>query len=115
MADGSTVSAIGYGPVNIGTITLKDMWYVPQFKNTRLVSVCSLIRDSYSITFNEKDRAICIHKSTMTQVFQALVRNSLYTIDDTLEAYKTQDLSTLNTQKQTLPDLAILQETDSEL
>ena len=39
MADGSIVPAIGYRPVNIGMITLKDVRYVPQFKNTRLVSI----------------------------------------------------------------------------
>jgi hypothetical protein len=41
-ANGTTVPAIGYGQVQIGSLRLKDVWLVPLFKTTRLILVRTL-------------------------------------------------------------------------
>jgi hypothetical protein len=47
-ANGTTVPAIGYGQVQIGRLRLKDVWLIPLFKTTRLISVRALTPEKAS-------------------------------------------------------------------
>ncbi|KAI0994984.1 hypothetical protein K3495_g13195, partial [Podosphaera aphanis] len=44
-ANGNTCPSDGYGICKIGDLVLKDVWYVPDFKDIRLISVGALNQD----------------------------------------------------------------------
>ena len=112
IANGTLVPATGTGSVKLGSFTLNDMWYVPDFKSTRLISVRTLTKERYIVLFDEGDKATCIHKNTGTRIFEALIRNGLYIVYDTQEAYQASEpLKQPSQTKETSP----LHETDADL
>jgi hypothetical protein len=112
IANGTLVPAIGTGSVKLGSFTLNDVWYVPDFKSTRLISVHTLTKEGYTVLFDEGDKATCIHKNTGTRIFEALIRNGLYTVYDTQEAYQASE--PLKQPTQTI-EMGPLHETDADL
>lgn len=56
-ADGTEVDAIGHSTLHwrseSGVLTLKEVWYVPAFTGTRLVSIQQLNDDGISVLFDE--------------------------------------------------------------
>jgi hypothetical protein len=112
IANGTLVQAIGTGTAKLGSFTLNDVWYVPDFKSTRLISVQTLTKEGYTILFDAGDKATCVYKNTGTRMFEAHIRNGLYTVDDAQEAYTASEPIQLPIQtKESGP----LHETDADL
>jgi hypothetical protein len=88
------------------------MWYVPQFKTTRLLSVRTLTQAGYHITFEENDKAYCRCPKSNTLIFEAKYNLGLYKLCDIPEAYKAKDLPSL---AQLNNDTGLLRETEAEL
>ena len=92
IANGTLIPALGYGHVQIPGLLLRDVWYVPQFRDTRLISVRSLTQVGYRILFDEGDRAFCTNPKTGSLLFEARFENGLYKTCDTQEAYEAQSI-----------------------
>lgn len=77
VANNSEVSAIGFGDVKMGKVVLKDVWYVPDFGTTRLISVRTLTPQGLKVLFEGET-------ATGTKggewVFTATPRNNLYCV-----------------------------------
>ena len=65
--------------MQIGNLRLKDVWLVPSFKATKLISVPILAREGFSITFNAS-QAIGKYRTNRKAVFKATAENNLYTL-----------------------------------
>lgn len=87
IANNATVPAEGHGIASVGDLQLKDVWFVPQFKSMRLLSVRKLAQEGYTILF-EGDQAIC-KKGNMV-LFKATARNGTYAVIDTPGAFSVQ-------------------------
>jgi hypothetical protein len=53
IANGSIANAIGYERATIGEMVLSEVWFIPTFGNTRLLSVSALDSEGYSILFSK--------------------------------------------------------------
>jgi hypothetical protein len=58
IADGTVTQSSGYGDVWVAGVLLRNVWVVPAFGTTRLLSVRSLARRGYKLVF-EGDSAFC--------------------------------------------------------
>ena len=67
IANGTIVPAVGYGCVQLGGLLLKEVWYVPQFKTTRLISVRTLMKSGYQVIFDDEDRAVLSSHSKLIE------------------------------------------------
>ncbi|KAI0994560.1 hypothetical protein K3495_g13621 [Podosphaera aphanis] len=82
-ADGNICSSEGYGICRIGSLILKDVWYVPAFKNIRLISVGALNKDGISLKFKDgvatgkKDKTVLFHAQMYNDLYQ-LIHEDLY-------------------------------------
>ncbi|KAI0995899.1 hypothetical protein K3495_g12282 [Podosphaera aphanis] len=63
----------------IGTLTLKDVWYVPAFKNISLISVGALNKDGISLKFKD---GVATGKKDKEVLFHAQMYNDLYQLID---------------------------------
>ena len=86
IANNTTVFAEGYGTVKVADYQLKDVWYVPQFKSTRLLSVKALAQEGCTALF-ESDHAICRRGETV--LFEATISGRSYIVTDTAGAFYT--------------------------
>jgi hypothetical protein len=112
IVNGTFVPAIGYGAVQLSGILLKEVWFVPQFKTTRLISVRTLTRTGYRIVFDTDDRASCIHRETRILAFHAYFNGGLYVTRDSQEAYEAGVQTPID---EGTKDTGPLNETESEL
>ncbi|KAI1003627.1 hypothetical protein K3495_g4578 [Podosphaera aphanis] len=78
-ADGNTCTSEGYGVCKIGYLTLKDVWYVPAFKNIKLISVGALNKDGISVIF---ENGTATAKKSEKIMFEASTHDNLYQIFD---------------------------------
>ncbi|KAI0992403.1 hypothetical protein K3495_g15782, partial [Podosphaera aphanis] len=78
-ADGNTCISEGYGVCKIGYLTLKDVWYVPAFKNIKLISVGALNKDGISVIF---ESGTATAKKSGKIMFEASTHDNLYQILD---------------------------------
>jgi hypothetical protein len=53
IANGSIANMIGYGRAMVGEMVLSEVWFVPTFGNTRLLSVSVLDSEGYLILFSK--------------------------------------------------------------
>jgi hypothetical protein len=83
IANGSIANAIGYGRATIGEMVLSEVWFVPTFGNTRLLSVSALDSEGYSILFS-KGKATCIKDNV--QYFKAPLYNDVYMVEEQARA-----------------------------
>jgi hypothetical protein len=79
IANGVTVMAKGYSTGSLGPLHLAEVWYVPAFKNLRLLLVKSLALDSYSIIF-EGDTVTCSKHGDI--VFETCINQGRYIVKD---------------------------------
>ncbi|KAI0992753.1 hypothetical protein K3495_g15432, partial [Podosphaera aphanis] len=91
-ADGNTWPADGYGTCQIGNFELKDVWYVPAFKEIRLLSVAALNKDGIKVIF---ENSIAIAKKKWKVIFKAPLTDGLFQL--------TSDAVALNTISENLP------------
>jgi hypothetical protein len=109
------VPAIGYGQVQIGSLRLKNVWLVLLFKTTRLISVRTLTRKGFLITFSSNGQAIGKYKANRKAVFKATTENNLYVLQ---EAQGTFNIATQKRDSQPHPAAdqnTNITETDAEL
>jgi hypothetical protein len=111
------VPAIGYGQVQIGSLRLKDVWLVPSFKTTRLISVRTLTREGFSITFSSNGQAIGKYKANRKAVFKATTENNLYVLREAQGAFNTatQERDSLSTPYLAADQNVNIAERDAEL
>ena len=84
VANGQTTKAIGYGTIELNTShgkrQFKNVWYVPDFGNTRLISVWELNKSGISVEFDN-----CIATATVASTgesfFRAIAYEGLYTLE----------------------------------
>ncbi|KAG4427432.1 hypothetical protein IFR05_017085 [Cadophora sp. M221] len=76
-------SAEGYGDVQINGMILHNVWYVPDFGGTRLLSIGALSEDGISTIFNNTG-AKCYKDNTL--VLSATKASGLYVSDSNTEA-----------------------------
>ena len=79
-ADGKNVQAVGCGNATVAGVLLREVWLVPAFNNTKPISVRQLSRSGYSVTFNQRDEAICRKAGNRNPVFIARIQGSLYMV-----------------------------------
>lgn len=84
IANKSTVQATGYGTVIIGSLELHDVWYVPEFKSTRLVSIMVLNDEGISVTFSGGTATGCYNKE---KIFSAQRHQGLFILNGNDQAY----------------------------
>ncbi|KAI1005772.1 hypothetical protein K3495_g2441 [Podosphaera aphanis] len=77
--DGNTCPSDGYGTCKIGELTLKDVWYVPAFKDIRLISVGALNRDNISVVFED---CVATARTKGIVLFEAPLYDNLYQLVD---------------------------------
>ncbi|KAI0999718.1 hypothetical protein K3495_g8478 [Podosphaera aphanis] len=65
----------GYGTCQIGDFTLKEVWYVPAFKEIRLLSVAVLNKDGIKVIF---ENSIAIAKKNWKVTFKAPLTDGLF-------------------------------------
>jgi hypothetical protein len=53
ITNGSIANAIGYGRATVGEMVLSEVWFIPTFGNTRLLSVSALDSEGYLILFSK--------------------------------------------------------------
>lgn len=94
--------ATGYGQVQIGSLRLKDVWLVPSFKSTKLISVPTLTHEGFSIIFNTS-QAIGNYKTKA--VFKATAENNLYMLRESQGALATAATSANATETETDAEL----------
>jgi hypothetical protein len=109
------VPAIGYGQVQIGSLRLKDVWLVPSFKTTRLISVRTLTREGFSITFSSNGQAIGKYKANRKAVFKATTENNLYVLREAQGAFNTATQERDSQPHPAADQNANITETDAEL
>jgi hypothetical protein len=116
-ANRTTVPAIGYGQVQIGSLRLKDVWLVPSFKTTKLISVRTLTREGFSITSSSNSQAIGKYKANRKAVFKATTENNLYVLQEAQGAFNTAERrdSQPQTSHPAADQNANITETDAEL
>ncbi|KAI1004982.1 hypothetical protein K3495_g3242 [Podosphaera aphanis] len=78
-ADGNTCPSDGYGTCKIGELTLKDVRYVPAFKDIRLISVGALNRDNISVVFED---CVATARTKEIVLFEAPLCDNLYQLVD---------------------------------
>ncbi|KAI0997844.1 hypothetical protein K3495_g10345 [Podosphaera aphanis] len=78
-ADGNTCPSDGYGTCKIGELTLKHVWYVPAFKDIRLISVGALNRDNISVVFED---CVATARTKGIVLFEAPLCDNLYQLVD---------------------------------
>jgi hypothetical protein len=83
IANGSIANAIGYGRATVGEMVLSEVWFIPTFGNTRLLSVSALDSERYSILFS-KGKATCIKDNV--QYFKAPLYNDVYMVEEQARA-----------------------------
>ena len=76
-------SAEGYGDVQINGMILHNVWYVPDFGSTRLLSIGALAEDGISTIFNNTG-AKCYKDNNL--VLSATKASGLYVLDSNTEA-----------------------------
>ncbi|KAI1003309.1 hypothetical protein K3495_g4900 [Podosphaera aphanis] len=91
-ADGNKWPADGYGTCQIGNFTSKKVWYVPAFKEIRLLSIAALNKDRIKVIF---ENSIAIAKKKRKVIFKAPLPDGLFQL--------TVDAVALNTISQNLP------------
>jgi hypothetical protein len=79
IANRATVTAEGYSIISLRQLQLSEVWYVPAFKNLRLLSVKSLALDGHSIVF-EGDTTTCLKHGDV--VFEAYIDRGTYIVED---------------------------------
>ena len=88
VANGGTTKAIGYGtmelPISHGTLLLYNVWYIPEFKGTRLISIWELNKAGISVNFDDRI-ATRTTKSTGKVVFKSYRHEGLYTLESTTQ------------------------------
>ncbi|KAI0996253.1 hypothetical protein K3495_g11926 [Podosphaera aphanis] len=67
------------GACKIGELTLKDVWYVPAFKDIRLISVGALNRDNISVVFED---CVATARTKGIVLFEAPLCDNLYQLVD---------------------------------
>jgi hypothetical protein len=55
----------------------------PRFQINKADLYLNLMKEGYTIVFDIGDKATYINKNTGTHIFKILIRNSLYTVDNT--------------------------------
>ena len=75
IANGATVTAEGYGTIHLRQLNLIEVWYVPAFKNIRLLSIKSLALDGHTIAF-EGDTTTCLKHGD--PIFEACIDRGTY-------------------------------------
>ncbi|KAI0995609.1 hypothetical protein K3495_g12574 [Podosphaera aphanis] len=78
-ANGNTCTSEGYGVCKLGKLNLKDVWYVPEFKGIRLISVGALNKDGIGILF---ENGIATAKKNRKILFNASIHDNLFQILD---------------------------------
>ena len=71
--------------MQIGNLRLKDIWLIPSFKATKLISVLILTHEGFLITFNT-NQAISKYRTNRKAVFKAITQNNLYILREAQEA-----------------------------
>ena len=70
IANEATVTAEGYGTIRLGQLNLTEVWYVPAFKNIRLLSIKSLALDGHTIVFEGDTTTYLKHRDP---IFKACI------------------------------------------
>ncbi|KAI0998170.1 hypothetical protein K3495_g10021 [Podosphaera aphanis] len=75
IADGNTSSSDGYGTCKIGDLILKDVWYIPAFKDIGLMPVGALNKDGVRLVFEN-----CLATATKDSkiLFKAPLQDNLF-------------------------------------
>ena len=74
--------------MQIGNLRLKDIWLIPSFKATKLISVLILTHEGFSIIFNV-NQAIGKYRTNRKAVFKAITQNNLYILREAQEVLTT--------------------------
>ena len=84
IADQRTVLAIGYGEAVVGSLTLSEVWYVPEFGSIRMISVRALNENGIKVIF---DSGVATGWRKTNKVFTAPGVQGLYLIKTKQQAY----------------------------
>jgi len=79
IANGSLIESIGRGQASIGELELSEVWLVPDFGTTRLLSVKAFAQNGYDIIFT-KEGVSCTRDKRL--YFQAPLVNDVYAVEE---------------------------------